>query len=81
MSAVDASGVARQDIASSLGMVSKPRNLVSTRLAARIAKVTPETLRRWHRDPNYAGPRPFRPGGQLRWDADELRAYVESTRA
>lgn len=60
--------------------VSKPRNLVSTRVAARIAKVAPETLRRWHRDPNYAGPRPFRPGGQLRWDADELCAYVESTR-
>ncbi len=56
------------------------RNLVTTKAAAVIANVNPETLRRWNRSPNYAGPRPFRPGGQLRWDADELRAYVESTR-
>lgn len=59
---------------------SKRRNLVDTKTAAVIAKVTPETLRRWHRSDTYTGPRPFRPGGQLRWDADELRDYVESTR-
>lgn len=56
------------------------RNLVSTRIAAHIAGVTQETMRRWHRNPEYSGPRPFQHGGQLRWDADELRAYIESCR-
>ncbi|MFD6197224.1 hypothetical protein ACFWE3_11020 [Mycobacteriaceae bacterium NPDC060252] len=57
-----------------------PRNLVATRVAARIAGVNQETLRRWNRDPEYTGPRPFRHGGQLRWDADEMRAYIEESR-
>lgn len=56
------------------------RNLVSTKIAARIAGVTQETMRRWHRNPDYSGPRPFRYSGQLRWDADEIRAYIEDSR-
>lgn len=56
------------------------RNLVSTKIAARLAGKTEETLRRWHRSETYDGPRPFRIGGQLLWDANEMRAYVESCR-
>ncbi|SIC32973.1 helix-turn-helix transcriptional regulator [Mycobacteroides abscessus] len=56
------------------------RNLVSTRVAAQLVGKTEETLRRWHRSTTYDGPRPFRIGGELRWDADEIRAYVETCR-
>ncbi|MEC4836839.1 hypothetical protein R2362_20090 [Mycobacteroides chelonae] len=59
---------------------SKPRNLVGTGVAARIAGVTQETLRRWHRNPDYRGPRPFQHSGRLQWDADEIRAYIEESR-
>ncbi|ORA62167.1 hypothetical protein [Mycobacteroides franklinii] len=58
----------------------RPRNLVSTKVAAGLVGKTEETLRRWHRGKTYDGPRPFRIGGELRWDADEMRAYVETCR-
>ncbi|ANN98171.1 hypothetical protein [Mycobacteroides abscessus] len=63
-----------------VGSPTKPRNLVGTGVAARIAGVTQETMRRWHRNPDYRGPRPFQHGGRLQWDADEIRAYIEESR-
>lgn len=58
----------------------KPRNLVATRVIAKLVGKTEETVRRWHRSKTYDGPRPFRIGGELMWDADEMRAYIESCR-
>lgn len=52
--------------------------LVTTKVAARILKIHPETLREWVREGRYEIPKPIRVGSRFRWDLDELRAYVKS---
>lgn len=52
--------------------------LVTTKVAARILKIHPETLREWVREGRYEIPKPIRVGSRFRWELDELRAYVKS---
>ncbi len=50
---------------------------VSTKVAASILKVHPETLRDWSRRGLYELPEPTQVGSRLRWDAAELSAWME----
>ncbi|OHU71845.1 hypothetical protein BKG86_02005 [Mycobacteroides chelonae] len=52
--------------------------LVTTKVAARILKIHPETLREWNRLGLYELPKPIRVGSRFRWDLEVLRAYVKS---
>ncbi|WP_100466043.1 helix-turn-helix transcriptional regulator [Mycobacteroides abscessus] len=52
--------------------------LVTTKVAARILRIHPETLREWVREGRYEIPKPIRVGSRFRWDLEELRAYVKS---
>ncbi|SKU62611.1 Helix-turn-helix domain [Mycobacteroides abscessus subsp. massiliense] len=50
---------------------------VTTKVAATILDIHPETLRFWSRRGLYDLPAPTRAGSQLRWDATEIRAWAE----
>ncbi|WP_100481415.1 helix-turn-helix transcriptional regulator [Mycobacteroides abscessus] len=52
--------------------------LVTTKVAAQILRIHPETLREWVREGRYEIPKPIRVGSRFRWDLEELRAYVKS---
>lgn len=51
--------------------------LVTSKVAATILGIHPQTLRDWSRRGLYDLPAPTRVGSRLRWDATELRAWAE----
>ncbi|MBE5471605.1 helix-turn-helix transcriptional regulator [Mycobacteroides abscessus] len=54
--------------------------LASTKVAAEILNIHPETLRDWSRRGLYDLPSPIRMGSRLLWEAAELYAWIEHRR-
>lgn len=54
--------------------------LVTSKIAAEILGIHPETLRDWSRRGLHDLPTPIQMGGRFRWDATELHAWIERRR-